>query len=79
MSPYYSILLHGLSSDNPPLNYQEIFDSAAGYATDKGITHFGGDESFPNPDLEMGIYPYEKITVSWLFYHTQHKLPIEGE
>jgi len=79
MNPYYSILLHGLSSDSPPLNYQEILDSASNFDSEKGITRFGGDESFGNPDPDLGIYPYEQITVSWYFYHTQHKLPIDQE
>ena len=79
MSPYFSILLHGLSSESPPLNYQEILDSAAGYVRDDGITRFGGDESFGNPDPDLGIYPYDSITVSWYFYHTQQKLPLEKE
>ncbi len=78
-NPYYSIVLHGLSSESPPINYQEILDSAAGFATDTGIRRFGGNESFPNPDPDLGLYPFEQVTVIWNFFHTNHKLPLEVE
>ncbi len=58
-NPYYSILLHGLSSDSPPINYQEILESACNYDSEKGITRFGGDESFANLDPDLGVYPYD--------------------
>ena len=79
MSPYYSVILHGLNSDSPLISYQEILDSAAEKATDKGIRSFNGNETFANPDPESGIYPYSQIHVQWRFMHTQWKLPIEGE
>ena len=78
-NPFYSIVLHGLSSESPPINYQEILDSASGFATDKGIRRFGGNESFPNPDPELGLYPFERVTVIWNFFHTNYKLPIAQE
>ena len=79
LNPYYSVILHGLNSESPVISYQEILDSAAEKATDKGIRSFSGEETFANPDPDMGIYPYTQITVIWRFMHTQWKLPIEGE
>ena len=79
LNPYYSVILHGLNTESPLISYQEILDSAAEKATDKGIRAFSGSETFANPDPEMGIYPYTQIHVVWRFAHIQWKLPIEGE
>jgi hypothetical protein len=74
--PFYSILLHGLSSETPPLDYHQILDTGVTDATgDEGISHFNGMESFGNPDPDLGLYPFTNVVVTWDFHHTRMILP----
>jgi len=80
LSPYYSIILHGLSSDSPPIDYYQILDTGASSSSGGGgIPSFGSRANFGNPDPDLGIYPFNNVIVSWHFNHTQMKLPLEQE
>jgi len=80
LNPYYSILLHGLSSESPPIDYHQILDTGGGSAAaGGGIPSFSGSESFGNPDPDLGIYPFNNVIVTWFFNHTRMKLPLEQE
>lgn len=78
-SPYYSLLAHGVSSDSPPLNFQEILDTGAAEPSSNGRNRFGDNERISNPDPDLGLYPFHEGWVDWYFFHVQKKLPLEEE
>ena len=76
---YYSLVFHGISSESPPINLQEILDSSQQSVRDDGIDSFRGFEKINNPDPDLGIYPFTWGSISWSFQHVEKKLPLEEE
>jgi hypothetical protein len=78
-SPFYSLIVHGVSSDSPPINLQEILDTGQADSSSDGLTRFGDYQLITNPDPDLGLYPYQTGFVQWSFFHTEKKLPLEEE
>jgi hypothetical protein len=78
-SPYYSLIAHGVSSDTPPINIQEILDTGAADPSSDGLTRFTGYQLLSNPDPELGVYPFQTGYINWNFFHTEQKLPLQEE
>ncbi len=76
-SPYYSLIVHGVSSDSPPINIQEILDSSSVTSTMGKQDSLSGTERITNPDPDLGIYPFRNGFVTWNLMHRQKKLPRE--
>lgn len=74
-SPYYSLVVHGVSSDSPPINIQEILDTGAADPSSDGLIRFSGYQILNNPDPELGIYPFQTGYINWNFWHMEMKLP----
>ena len=76
---YYSLIFHGISSESPPINLQEILDSSQQSVREDGIDSFRGFEKINNPDPDLGIFPFTWGSISWSFQHVEKKLPLEEE
>jgi hypothetical protein len=76
-SPYYSLIVHGVSSDSPPINIQEILDTSSVTSTMGTNDSLSGTEQISNPDPDLGIYPFRNGFVTWNLMHRQNKLPSE--
>jgi hypothetical protein len=76
-SQYYSLIVHGVSSDSPPINIQEILDTGAAEPGSDGLTRFNDNQSITNPEPDLGIYPFLNGSIRWYFFHTEKKLPLE--
>ena len=76
-SPYYSLIVHGVSSDSPPIDIQEILDSSSVTSTLGADDSLSGTEQITNPDPDLGIYPWRKGFITWNLMHYQKKLPLE--
>ncbi len=74
-SPYYSLIVHGVSSDSPPINIQEILDTSSVTSTMGSNDSLSGTEQITNPDPDLGIYPFQNGFVTWNLMHRQKKLP----
>ena len=76
--PYFSQIVHGLTSDTPPIDLQEMLDEG-----EKGTSSLGetitGSEPFLNPDPELGIFPFREGIINWRFIHVEKKLPKPAE
>ena len=74
-SPYYSMIVHGVSSSSPPIDIQEILDSSNVTSSIKGQDSLSGTERISNPDPDLGIYPFRNGFITWNLIHHQKKLP----
>ena len=77
--PYYSQIVHGIASESPPINLQEMLDEGKkGGASlfGKDMDTIDGREDIINPEPEMGLFPFHTGRVSWSFLHYQKKLPL---
>jgi hypothetical protein len=79
LSPYYSLIVHGTSSDSPPIDFQEILESSISTSTFEANDSLSGTEHLNNPDPDLGLYPFRKGFVTWNLIHRQKKLPLEEE
>jgi hypothetical protein len=78
-TPFYSLILHGVKDDNPPISYYDILDDGAVGKDSSGLEKFDGMETIINPDPEMGVYPFNRGVVRWNFNHVSKVLPLESE
>ncbi len=76
---FYSLIVHGVSSDSPPISYYEILDTGTVSEDSMGSEHFSGQEFITNPDPDMGIYPFQEGQVNWKFWHMVKVLPLKNE
>jgi hypothetical protein len=72
-SPYYSIIFHGVSSENPPIELIEILNSGFAKCAKECIA---GHEKITNPDPDLGLYPFLKGLITWNIIHTHKYLPL---
>ncbi len=76
---YYSLIVHGVSSDSPPISYYEILGTGTADQDSMGLVRFGGSERIINPNPDMGILPFLEGEVHWNFHHTAKALPLKDE
>ncbi len=68
---YWSVLSHGFLEEGSSVPFQEMLE-----AGDPSGDIIQGNRDITNPDQESGRYPVSGGNVSWIFRHTQKKLPI---
>ncbi len=76
---FYSLIVHGVSSDSPPISYYEILDTGTAAEDSMGLETFDGKEFIVNSDPDMGVYPFLEGQVYWHFWHMVKVLPLKNE
>ena len=76
---YYSLIVHGVSSDSPPISYYEILGTGTADQDSMGLVSFRGEENIVNPDPQMGVLPFLEGRVYWRFLHAVQVLPLKNE